>query len=291
MQVAATWVTEASAAAVMSCRAYGVDGAWTPAVRDCTLGIGWVESRFGTSPRYRAKGVLQRLHGHARLPRRFAPRALGPAQINRQRADYLAQDAALDHDLDVRSLRGAVEGTALGLAKAISLYYAGREEPPLPAEQAIIVITHNAGWMAPRVARLQRALARLGLLPAAVAPSGFVGAATRFALDRAAERFACRPLRDEIGASGLQVPPAWGLTHPGIAPLVRRCELFEALQVAASRAGEDLDEPLFPTYEIRRWYTGRITANGYARTVLAVAENSRKKSIANLGGSDSSRTR
>ena len=267
------WREEAREAAILSCRAYGVSFVWVPILQDCVLGILAVESKFGRSPRYRAKSVLQHVLGNAQLTRRFAPRSLGIAQINQQRADYLAGDAGLDHELDVRSTRGAIEGTALGLAKAVSLYTAGRMPKPTRPEPAILVITHNAGWLAPRVARLQMALAKLDLLPQQAGLNGIVGPTTLSALDRVAVSFGCRSLADELHSNGSNVPPAWGLTHPDIFPLVRRGDLFRLLQNAAAGVGEDLDEPLFPNYEIRRWYTGRITAAGYARTVLAYADS------------------
>ena len=156
---------------------------------------------------------------------------------------------------------------------------------------ANIVITHNAGWMTPKVARLQEVLAKLGLLAVDTQRNGFVGPRTRAALDLAASRFGCPTLRETMRDHGISAPPEWGLTHPDLFPLFRQSALFESLQHAASAVGESLDEPKFPEYRIRRWYTGWISSGDYARAVLAHAEGWRKKSTTSLGGSPSSNAR
>ena len=285
------WYELSSDAAVRACRTYGVNQIWVPTIVECTLGIVAVESRFGRSPRYRAKEALRCLLAPSKFLLHFAPQAQGIAQIDQGRAEYLAHDAALDHDLHVGSRDGAIAATALGLAKAALLHYPRRAQRPSRSCCANVVITHNAGWMTPKVARLQEVLAKLGLLAVDTQRNGFVGPRTRAALDLAASRFGCPTLRETLRDHGISAPPEWGLTHPSLFPLFRQSALFESLQHAAAAVGESLDEPKFPEYRIRRWYTGWISSRDYARAVLAHAEGWRKKSTTSLGGSPSSNAR
>ena len=271
--------------AIRACHSYGVSQAWVQAVANCTLGIVAVESKFGRSPRYHLKCALRRLLSHSESLKRFAPRSQGVAQIDQDRAEYLAHDAALTSDLDVWSFDGAIEATTLGLAKAISLHYATRRHSPSQAEMSIVLITHNAGWMAPRVARLQESLVKLHFLRPETQRSGFVGPMTLSALDSAADLFDCLTLSEDLRAKGLVVPPARGLTHPDLFPVAMRSDLFRMLHLAALQVGEDLEVPRFPEYRFRRWHTGWISSFGYARAVLAHSEDWRKKSTTSLGGS------
>ncbi len=282
------WHELSSDAAVHACRTYGVSQVWAPTIAACTLGIIEVESRFGTSERYRAKVAVRRVLSHPTFLLRLGPRAQGIAQIDQDRVTYLADDAALNHELDVWSPDGAVEATALGLAKAVSLHYPAQEHRPSRAQRANVVITHNAGWMTPRVARLQEVLVKLGFLQAETQRNGFAGPRTLAALDLAASHLGRPTLAQTMHANEFHARPAWGLTHPDLAPMVRRSTLFESLQHAASSVGESLDEPRFPDYRVRRWYTGWISSPDYARAVLLQAEVWRKKSTTSLGGSSSS---
>ena len=262
-------------AAVRACRTYDVDQAWIPIVASCTLGIIAVESRFGRSPRYQAKRALRTLLSRSHCLKRLTPRAQGIAQIDQDRAEYLVQDSALDHDLRLCSRDGAIEATALGLAKAISLHYPAPSPRPSQTQARIILITHNAGWMVPRVARLQESLVKLDLLPPHSPRTGFAGPMTLSALGLAASRFGCPTLCEVLRGNGLTLPVAWGLMHPDLAPIVRQSDLFRSLDFAARQVGEDLDEPRFPCYRFRRLHTGWISSAGYARTVLAHAEGVR----------------
>lgn len=252
------------------------------------MGILTVESKFGRSPRYHLKCAVSRLLSYSELLERFAPRSQGVAQINEDRAKYLAHNAVLARDLDIWSIDGAIEATTLGLAKAISLHFATRRSSPSQAEASIVVITHNAGWMAPRVARLQESLVKLRFLRPETPRSGFVGPMTLSALNSAADFFGCLTLSEDLRAKGLWVHPARGLTHPDLFPIAKKSDLFGMLDVAAHQVGEDLEMPRFPEYRFRRWHTGWISSFGYARAVLAHSEDWRKKSTTSLGGSDNS---
>ena len=278
------WHAVSVDAAIRACRSYGVSQAWVQAVANCTMGILAVESKFGRSPRYHLKCALRGLLSHSKSLRRFAPRSQGIAQIDQDRADYLVRDAGLACELDVWSFDGAIEATTLGLAKAISLHYATMRCSPSQAEMSIVSITHNAGWMAPRVARLQESLVKLDFLKPETQRSGFVGPLTLSALDAAAEFFCCPTLSEDLQVKGLVVHPARGLTHPDIFPVAMGSDLFRTLHLAALQVGEDLDAPRFPEYRFRRWHTGWISSFGYATAVLAQSEEWRKKSTTSLGG-------
>ena len=265
-----SWCRQVSdAAAISACKSYGVSEAWVQTVADSTLGIIAVESKFGQSARYRIKGLLHGLFSGSDKLKQFAPRGQGLAQVNQDRADYLVADAMLDHTLDIWQPEGAMQATALGLAKAISLHYPDRPRCPSRTEAAIVVITHNAGWMAPRVARLQNVLARFGMTSIQFQTNGFVGPMTVSALDRAAQALMCPTLAETMQRNGFTDPPAWGLTHPDLFPVVRESALFRSLSDVARRLGEDLDEPLLPGYRFRRWHTGWITSHGYTEAVLS----------------------
>ena len=289
--MASDWREMAAQAAVRVCPIYGVSHAWASTIADCSLGIIAVESKFGKSPRYRARKTVLNLLCRSRHLPCFASRAQGIAQIDQSRVKYLTENAELDNELDVWTDDGAVIATALGLAKAISLLYPDQTHCPSRLQAANILITHNAGWLAPRIARLQEVLVRLGWLAADIERSGFVGSRTLIALDSAARHLDCPSLSDTILAEGISAPPAWGLTHPDLLPFVYQSDLFESLQHSAQGIGENLNEPRFPDYRIRRWYTGWISSVGYARTVFTHADLWRKKSSTNLGGSSSSKAR
>ena len=285
------WKTAALLATEAACRNYGVTDTWAPRLADCALGVIAVESKFGRSRRYRAKRLLRQVPFDPLGLSRVAPGAQGIAQIDEWRVGNLSREAGLDHDLDAWSWDGALNLVALGLAKAASLLYGNRGEPPNDEQVAITAITHNAGWMVPRVARLQVVLAKLGLLESGLAGNGAAGPATLQALDDASRRFECLAIGDVLLSASLQSPPERGLTDPELYPLVGRSELFRSLRHAASAVGEDLDEPLFPAYRFRRWYTGWISSKGYACAVLAQSEVWRRMSITSLGGSLSSNGR
>lgn len=275
-----------------ACCSYGLQSVWVSAIAGCTHGIVAVESKFGQSPRYLLKRALQRAVAYPNVVSRWAPRAQGIAQIDPDRAAYLALDAAAAPDFDVRSTEGAVAATALGLAKAISIHYPAQRHAPTHAHRRVIAITHNAGWMAPRVAAIQESLVKLEFLEAETQASGFVGATTLSALNRAAVYFGCASLPDVVHSCGLDVSPAWALTHPDIFSAVRRSDLFQSLYLAARRLGLNPDEPRFPEYRVRRWHTGWISSVGYAASVVAHAEEwERKMSMTILGGSLSSKER
>jgi len=285
------WHAASADASMRACQSYGLSQAWVEAVTNCTLGIIAVESKFGRSPRYHLKSALRRLLSSSESLKRFTPRSKGVAQINQDRTEYLERDAALTRALDVWSLAGAIEATSLGLAKAVSLYYATRALSPSQGEMSIVVITHNAGWMAPQVSRLQESLVRLRFLRPETQRSGFVGPMTLSALNAAANFFGCHTLSENLQAKGLLVHPTRGLTHPDLFPIVKGSDLFQTLYVAALQVGEDLDVPRFPDYRFQRWHTGWISSHGYARAVLAQSEDWRKKSTISLGGSPNSNTK
>ena len=268
VQPSSTWHEQSASAARTACGIYSVSQAWVPAIAGCTFGIIAVESKFGRSPRYHLKCLLQRLLPQRTSLAHYAPNAQGPAQVYRGRAEYLARDRTLKHDLDLWARAGAAEATALGLAKAISLHYPRNHRHPSRSETAIIVITHNTGWMSPRVARLQEALVRLDLLAPQTPRNGFAGPQTLAALDLAASRFSCPKLSEAIQEDGRLVSPQRALTHPDLLPDVRRSTLFQSLDLSAQSAGQDLDEPLFPDYRIRHWHTGWISSIRYADAVL-----------------------
>ena len=278
------WHTASVDAGMRACHSYGIGQAWVEAIANCTLGIVAVESKFGRSSRYHLKSALRRLLSYSESLKQFTPRSEGVGHINQDRAEYLAHDAALTRELDVWSLGGAIEATSLGLAKAVSLYYAKRRLSPSQAEMSIVAITHNAGWMAPRVSRLQESLVKLRFLRPETPRSGFVGPMTLSALDAAADFFGCLTLSEDLQAKGLVVHPARGLTHPDLFPVVMGSDLFQTLYVVALQVGEDLEVPRFPEYRFRRWHTGWISSYGYARAVLAHSEDWRKKSTTSLGG-------
>ena len=265
---ASTWREASASAARIACSIYSVSQAWVPAVAGCTFGIIAVESKFGRSPRYHLKCRLHRLLYRRPSLAHYAPNSQGPAQVDRGRAEYLSGDRTLNRDLDLWARDGATEATALGLAKAISLHYPRNRRRPSRSETAIIVITHNTGWMSPRVARLQEALVRLDLLAPQTPRNGFAGPQTLAALDLAASRFSCPKLSEAIQEDGRLVSPQRALTHPDLLPDVRRSTLFQSLHLSAQSAGQDLDEPLFPDYRIRHWHTGWISSIRYADAVL-----------------------
>lgn len=285
------WHVVANQGAAAACKVYGVSDAWASRLRDCVLGIIAVESRYGRSPRYHAKRLLR--HAVSRSPRlsMLAPRAQGLAQIDAGRVQYLTADACPIDGLDACTRSGALTITALGLAKAASLHFPRSSCPPDDDQLAILAITHNAGWMIPRVARLQMVLDKLDPFGSCLPYSGVAGPATLAALDRFAGRLSCPTLGAVLEASGVDVPPALGLTHPDLFPIFNGSDLFQGLIGAASVVGENLDEPLFPRYRFRRWYTGWISSEGYARAVLDHANDWRNRSITSRGGSSNSKGR
>lgn len=148
----------------------------------------------------------------------------------------------------------------------------------------MLIITHNAGWLVPRVARLQEVLVLLDFLPSRTPKNGSAGPSTVAALDRAARRFGCPTIQDVLRTNRLGRTPAWGLTNPDLAGIVYGSDLFRSLQEEAARIGENLFEPKFPLYRFRRWYTGWISSEGYARAALVHAHVWRMRSITSGGG-------
>ena len=288
---APAWHDAARRAAAEACATYQLHRSWTSPLSDCVLGIIAVESRYGRSRRFHAKRLLQGATRRSPLLSRLAPAAQGIAQIDKGRVAYLRRDAGLGAGIDARDRYGAIRLTALGLAKAAAIHYSFRRLEPVDEELAILIITHNAGWMVPRVARLQDVLVSLGFLSSQTPRSGAVGPSTLAALDRAAHLFGCATIRDVWPASRLSRPPAWGLTDPDLAWIVYQSDLFHHLQHAAIGIGESLCEPMFPLYRFRRWYTGWISSEGYARAALAHAHVWRMRSITRRGGPPSSKAR
>ena len=282
------WYLTAMQAATRACNTYHIRPIWARPIADCSVGIIAVESKFGRSRRYLAKRTLEWLSLRSALVASFRPSARGIAQIDRYREQYLTNDAGLVAGLDVGSRCGAIQATALGLAKAASIHFPILASAPSAEELAIIAITHNAGWMAPRVARLQEVLAKLNLLPADTPRTGFVGPLTLVALDLAAARVGCVTLAEFIRAEGLATDVACGLTDPDLESMIRGSELFASLGVAAGDVGECLTEPKFPDYCTQLWHTGRIASRGYANAVLSYSDGRRNKSITNLGAASNS---
>ena len=263
------WRGLSAGAATQACGMYRVGESWIPVIAESTLGIISSESRFGHGRRYRCKRMLQFVASSCTLFSRLVPDAQGVAQVKQERLDYLSRDLNLCRKIDLWSSEGAIETTALGLAKAVSLLFPNQQHRPSKSETAIVVVTHNAGWMTPRVARLQDVLAKLKLLEPRTRRSGFVGPLTLAALNCAASRFGCDGLAELLLAVGVSKPPAFCLTHPDLYPLFRRSDLFRLLYESARAIGEDLDAPLFPDYRFRRWHTGWISSVGYADSVLS----------------------
>ncbi len=288
---ASAWHDAARYAAVEACATYQLHGSLVSPLSDCVLGIIGVESRYGRSRRFHAKHLLQGATHRFTLLSRLAPTAQGIAQIDKGRVAYLKRDAGLGADINASDPNGAIRLTALGLAKAAAIHYACRRLEPVDEELAVLIITHNAGWMVPRVARLQEVLASLGFLNSQIPRSGAVGPSTLAALDSAARRFGCATIQDVWPASRLRRSPAWGLTDPDLAGIVYQSDLFHSLQYAAIGIGDNLCEPKFPLYRFRRWYTGWISSEGYARAALAHAHVWRMRSITRRGGSLSLKTR
>lgn len=285
------WCIDAHRAAGEACELYEVSAVWVPWLADCVLGIIAVESRYGRSPRYIAKRILGRIISRSGHFSALAPRAKGIAQIDAGRAEYLNADGCLGVELDPCSRDDALTLTAMGLAKAASLHFPRSSCSPHDDQLAIVSITHNAGWMVPRVARLQATLAKLDPLASRLANNGVAGPATLAALDRVADRMACPTLSAVMRASGAGVPPVWGLTHPDLFPIFSCSDLFGVLSAAAIAVGENLDEPLFPRYRFRRWYTGWISSEGYAGEVLAHSKDWRSRSTTSRVGSSSVKVR
>lgn len=281
---ASAWHNAARQAAAEACATYAVDRSWASPLSNCVLGIIAVESKYGRSRRFHAKRLLQSATRRSTLLSGLAPAALGVAQIDGGRVAYLRRDAGLDTGVDGASRDGAIRLTALGLAKAAAIHYPGRRRVPSDEELAILVITHNAGWMVPRVARLQEVLISLGFLPFLTPRNGAVGPSTISALDSAARRLGCATIKEVLSSNGLHRSPAWGLTDPDLVQQIYRSELLRSLQDAAAGIGENLCAPKFPLYRFRRWYTGWISSQGYARAALAHAHAWRMKSITSLGG-------
>lgn len=284
------WQSSALEAAALATAEYELHDHWKVHIACSVLGIISVESKLGTSRRYLLKRALHRARGITnRSPLRdLMPRAQGPAQIDRGRASYLRADARLQDTPDAWSTDGALLLTALGLAKAVTIHFPTLVDEPNESHLANLVITHNAGWMAPRIARLQLALTKLGLLDHRTSPNGVAGPSTLAALDSVADRWNLPTLSDWLRDRDIREMPSWCLNHPDLGRVLCEADLFVRLRTAATIAGHDLDEPLFPLYRFRRWYTGWISSNGYARTVLLHSADWRSRSITSRGGSLSS---
>lgn len=263
-----TLMTAAKDSASIACEAYEVNLSWSGSIAKSTMGIIAVESKFGRSPRYLIKNAIQRILAGSDALARLAPQARGLAQMDHGRASYLINDTSPALTFDVRMPEGAVLATALGLAKAASIHFPSQLGLPTRDQLAVLVITHNSGWMSPSVARLQELLMKMGNLTEESGCSGFVGSNTLGALDRAALCFQCPNLAETIESAIAGVPPGFGLTDPDLYPAFRRSELAGFLSHAGRRIGVDLDEPKFPEYRFRRWYTGWIRSTEYAREVL-----------------------
>lgn len=281
------WQSSALEAAALATADYELHDHWKVHIACSALGIISVESKLGTSRRYFLKRALHRARGITdRSPlRALMPRAQGPAQIDRGRASYLRADARLQDTPDAWSTDGALLLTALGLAKAVTIHFPTLAEEPNESQLANLVITHNAGWMAPRIARLQLVLTNLGLLDHRKSPNGVAGPSTLRALDSVAARWSLPTLSDWLGDRNIREAPSWCINHPDIGRVLCEADLFERLRTAARAVGHDLDEPLFPLYRFRRWYTGWISSSGYAGSVLLHSAEWRSRSITSRGGS------
>lgn len=249
------WIDLAAEASQKASEAYGLPRTVESHLTCLTLGLVEVESSFERGLRYRAKSALH--HTLVALERPLPQGwALGAGQVSTGRALYLATSLGLAPPPQHRLLerQTSVHAVALGLAKSLCLY-ADASPPTVTSRLArAVVLTHQSGFMAPQIARIQWLLNRATAPSPRLPLNGRGGPRTYGALGGFAGAVAAH--------EAVPAPPL--LADPERASLFFATEIGQALYVESVPPNRRIRPYREPVYEVRKSYTGTIRSREYA---------------------------